>query len=127
VALTRFVYQNLSVASEDTFLRLGWLIMPLIDGLTHGNDRINANATCPHIGPNGAKWPILFWVCQWRLLMVKLGWYGGDVMVAMVLATPGINVNQIIDNKTNAGFFAVKYGAPGTLQMLIDSGLDMQQ
>jgi RING-type zinc-finger/MYND finger len=112
--------------SRDIFVIMKWLVIPLIDGLIHGHDRINGNATCPYIGPSGATWPILFWLCQWKLLERQFGWQGGDTMVAIVLSTPGINVNQVIENKTNAGFFAVKYGSVQTLRILAIKGINMQ-
>jgi ankyrin repeat protein len=45
----------------------------------------------------------------------------------MVLATPGVNVNAVMENKCNAAFFAVKSGTPKTLDLLIEAGINMQQ
>jgi hypothetical protein len=45
----------------------------------------------------------------------------------MVLATPGVDVNDVLENKCNAAFFVVEYGTPKTLDLLIEAGINMQQ
>mmetsp|Transcript_22402 Transcript_22402/g.33310 ORF Transcript_22402/g.33310 Transcript_22402/m.33310 type:complete len:80 (+) Transcript_22402:93-332(+) len=45
----------------------------------------------------------------------------------MVLATPGLNVNGVMDNDCNAAFAAVKHGDIKTLELLIDAGINVKQ
>lgn len=47
--------------------------------------------------------------------------------MSMVLATPGVDVKAVLENKCNAAFFAVKYGSPKTLDLLIEAGINIQQ
>jgi hypothetical protein len=72
---------------------------------------------------------ILVYVSQWKYLNLNraFGWQGRDEIVSMVLATPGVNVNAVMENKCNAAFFAVKYGTPKTLDLFIEAGNNMQQ
>jgi hypothetical protein len=69
---------------------------------------------------------LLMYVSQWKFLSHAFGWLGGDEIVSMVLATPGVNVNAVMENKCNAAFFAVKYGTHKTLDLLIEAGINMQ-
>jgi hypothetical protein len=70
---------------------------------------------------------ILVYVCQWKYLNTAFGWQGRDEIVSLVLATPGVDVSAVLENNCNAAFFAVKYGSPKTLDLLIKAGINMQQ
>jgi hypothetical protein len=69
---------------------------------------------------------LLIWICQWKLLQRMCEWKGGDELVSMVLAA-GVKVNAVMPNKCNAAFFAVKYGSPTTLDLLIKAGINIHQ
>ena len=103
-----------------------WLVEALIAGLSQGHARINATVGPPDFGEAGT-FPLLFWVCKWKLLERMVGWQGREDIVSLVLTTPGIDVNVCISNKTNALFFATKYGSAETIQLLKKAGINMKQ
>jgi hypothetical protein len=102
-----------------------WLIEPLIKGLLEGHSSINVRLRLAPSQPDPPT--ILVHVSQWKLLNRAFGWQGRDEIVSMVLATPGVDVSAVLENKCNAAFFAVKYGSPKTLDLLIEAGINMQQ
>jgi hypothetical protein len=117
---------------EESFLKvptgLAWLTKPLYFGLLYGHSLINVYvAPDPRMSRENFI-PLLFWVCQWKLLQV-MGWKRVDkVLVSLVLDTPGLDVNVSHPvNHTNAAFFAVKYGSPSTLKYLITKRINMKQ
>jgi hypothetical protein len=103
-----------------------WLVVPLFKGLLDGHASINARIRML-APPQPDPPPILVHVSQWKFLSRYFGWQGRDEIVSMVLATPGVDVNATLTNNVNAAFFAVKYGSPETLDLLIEAGINMQQ
>lgn len=103
--------------------RMKFLVDPLTEGLLKGGRFINVSVS--GVGKNDV-FPLLMWVCQWKLLKKAFGWSGEDEIVSMVLAA-GADVSATLRNGCNAAFFAVKYGSPRTLQLLIDAGINMEQ
>jgi hypothetical protein len=102
-----------------------WLTVPLIKGLLEGHSSINVPLKPNPMPPDPPA--ILTYVSQWKFLSYCYGWHGRDEIVSMVLATPGVDVNATLENNCNAAFFAVKYGSPKTLDLLIEAGINMQQ
>jgi len=102
---------------------LAWLIEPLYYGILKGHPFINTFIA------QDPRLPILFWVCRWKLLKVKYGWKHVDKrLVALVLDTPGIQVNiKLPLTHINAAFLAVKYACPSTLKYLIAKRIHMKQ
>jgi hypothetical protein len=106
--------------------KLAWLTIPLMKGLMHGPPDIDVRIRAPApVTPND-PWPLLMWLCQWKLLQKLYGWKGGDDIVAMVIAA-GADVHAESPlEKWNAAFLAVTYGSPVTLQLLIGAGIHLQ-
>jgi hypothetical protein len=105
--------------------RTAWLGAPLIKGLLECHSSINVRLK--QVPSQSDPYTLLVYVSEWKLLNVACGWQGGNEIVSMVLATPGLDVSTILANKCNAAFFAVKYGTPETLDLLIEAGINMQQ
>jgi hypothetical protein len=105
--------------------RTAWFIAALIKGLLECHSSINIRIGSTPSQPDPPT--ILVYVSQWKYLNRAFGWQGRDEIVSMVLATPGVNVNAVMENNCNAAFFAVKYGTPKTLDLLIKAGINMQQ
>ena len=102
--------------------RVQWLVVPLMQGLMQGHPYLDIRLQVSGYEPT----PVLMWVCQWKLLQPACGWKGGDEFVSMVLAA-GVDINAVMPNKCNATFFAVKYGSPTTVDLLIKAGINIQQ
>jgi hypothetical protein len=100
------------------------MVKPLIQGLVNGGEDINWLVQVDH---SENRFSLLAMVCQWRCFSRHNGWGGKSEMVRMVLATPGIQINQKMPNLTNAAFFCVKYADVETFQMVIDAGCDLSQ
>ena len=98
--------------------------MSVLIGLEKGPPFINKR-----FNPFGGEpTPILTWACQWKLLKrnSQNTFVAGDELVDMILKA-GAKVNDIVSNKTNAMFFAVKYTNMMAIDSLIRAGSDMQQ
>jgi hypothetical protein len=105
--------------------RNAWLVAPLIKGLLDCHSSINVRMK--QAPSQSDPYTILVYVSEWKSINVACGWQGRNEIVSMVLATPGVDVSAILENKCNAAFFAVKYGTPNTLDLLIDAGINIQQ
>lgn len=102
--------------------RVHWLVVPLLQGLMKGHAHLDNQIPVSEFGDVS----LLIWICQWKLLQRMCEWKGGDELVSMVLAA-GVKVNAVMPNKCNAAFFAVKYGSPTTLDLLIKAGINIHQ
>ena len=85
---------------------MSWLTLPLLDGLIKGGSEMN-NKVCLQ-GVHGEPSPILYWLCQYKLLDKNFGYYGKDELVALAIKA-GAEVNMKVSNKTTPIFLAVKY------------------
>jgi hypothetical protein len=104
--------------------RTAWLVSRLIKGLLQCHSSINLRIIMNPLKPDNPT--ILVFVSQPKFLNRNFGWQGGNEIVSMVLATPGVDVNAVVEKKFNAAFFAVIYGTPKILDLLIEAGINMQ-
>jgi hypothetical protein len=95
----------------------------ILKGLLLGGQEINK--TIDTDGRN--KVSILCFVCGWAQYKPELKWHGDDDMVDIVFATPGLRVNDVMPNGTNAIHHSVKYGTARTIRRLLEAGVNVHQ
>ena len=101
-----------------------WLTLPLLTGLIKGGSEMNIKVAFR--GVQGEPSPILFWLCQYKLLGTYLGYNGGYELVALALKA-GADVNMEASNKTTPIFFAMKYASAKCVEILLDAGANIEQ
>jgi hypothetical protein len=109
-----------NVANNDYIL--AWLTVPFLVGLIKGGEHINKRVSCQ----GSEAWPILHWLCQYKLMRAQLNYIGNDDMIALALAA-GADVTLTAQNKCTALFFSLKYSSARAVQMLLDAGSKIDQ
>jgi hypothetical protein len=95
----------------------------ILKGLILGGEAINN--TMDTDGRNRVS--ILCFVCGWAQYKKDLKWGGDEDMVDIVFATPGLRVNDVMPNGTNAIHQSVKYGTAKSIRRLLEAGVNVHQ